>query len=39
MKSSGRGRPPPETTYIKTVETRYQISWKLMTDAIDVNAG
>ena len=35
FRKSGRGRPSPETKYTKTVETRYQISWKLMTDAIE----
>ena len=35
FRKSGRGRPSPETKYTKTVETRYQISWKLMTDAME----
>lgn len=26
FRKSGRGRPFPETKYIKTIETRYQIS-------------
>ncbi|MCL5989042.1 MAG: IS1634 family transposase [Candidatus Thermoplasmatota archaeon] len=35
FRKSGRGRPSPETKYTKTIETRYQISWKIMTDAIE----
>ena len=35
FRKSRRGSPSPETKYTKTVETRYQISWKIMTDAIE----
>jgi hypothetical protein len=35
FRKSERGRPSQETKYTKTVETRYQISCKPMTDAIE----
>jgi transposase len=35
FRKSGRGRPSPDTKYTKTIETRYQVSWKLLTDAIE----
>ena len=35
FRKSGRGRPSPDTKYTKTIQTRYQISWKLLTDAIE----
>ena len=35
FRKAGRGRPSPDTKYTRTVETRYQVSWKLLTDAIE----
>lgn len=35
FKKSGRGRPSVDTKYTRTIETRYQISWKLLTDMVE----